>query len=364
MSVFQVVQSTAHTDRPMFFGEPVNVARYEKVRYPFFDKLLERQLGYFWRPQEIDLTRDAGDFKNLLPHEKHIFTSNLKRQILLDSVQGRAPTAAFAPLASLPEIEAWIQWWAAMEVIHSKSYSHIIRNVYSNPSKVFDGMLEIQEIVDCAKDVSKSYDDLIAFNVNMSPHYPPLDHVFEWKRAFWRAMNAANVLEGIRFYVSFACSWAFAEQGKMVGNASVIKLIARDENLHLAGSQKILSLLVDEDDDFKRIELEETNNMRAMFHSAIEQEKQWAKYLFKDGSIIGLNYDMLSAYIDWLAAKRMKTVGLTPFTPRGVNPLPWTESWIGGSDVQVAPQETAVESYAVGAIQQDVSRDTFSGFAL
>jgi ribonucleoside-diphosphate reductase beta chain len=361
MSVFQVEQQTSHLNRTMFFGEPVNVARYEKVRYPFFDKLLERQLGYFWRPQKADLTRDKPDFKALLPHEKHIFTSNLKRQILLDSVQGRAPISAFGPLASLPEIESWIIWWSAMEVIHSKSYTHIIRNVYNNPSEVFDGMLDIQEIVDCAKDVSEAYDRLNEFNAN----YQMTGVVsYEHKKAFWLAMCAANILEGIRFYVSFACSWAFAQQGRMIGNASIIKEIARDENLHLAGSQKILSILCEEDPDFERIRLETYDQVRGMFLSAINQEKEWAKYLFKDGSIIGLNFQFLCDYIDWLAAKRMKTVGYEPFTARGNNPMPWTESWIGGSDVQVAPQETEVESYVVSAIKQDVTESTFEGLEL
>lgn len=364
MGVFQLNQKTQHDKRTCFFGEPVSVARYEKVRYPFFEKLIERQLGYFWRPQEVDLSRDARDFKSLSAHEQHIFTSNLKRQILLDSVQGRAPTIAFGSLASLPEVEAWIQWWSAMEVIHSRSYTHIIRNVYSDPSQVLDGMLDIQEIVDCAKDISKAYDDLIAFNVNMSPYYPPTDHLYEWKKAVWLAMNSVNVLEGIRFYVSFACSWAFAEQGKMVGNGTVIKLIARDENLHLAGSQKFLSILPAEDEQFAAIAKECEQNVHAMFAQAIDQEKRWARFLFKDGSIIGLNEQMLCDYVDYIAAKRMSALGLSPKTSRKQNPLPWTEKWIGGADVQPAPQEQTLESYVVGAVKQDVTASTFSGLTL
>lgn len=362
MSVFDLTNTTPHDARTCFFGGPVNVARYEKVRYPFFEKLIERQLGYFWRPQEVELTRDARDFKMLNPHEQHIFTSNLKRQILLDSVQGRAPTAAFGPLASLPEIEAWIQWWAAMEIIHSRSYTHIIRNVYPDPSQVLDGMLDIQEIVDCAKDISVSYDRLIAFNENLAP-YDGTAMQYEHKKALWLALNSVNVLEGIRFYVSFACSWAFAERGQMVGNGSVIKLIARDENLHLAGTQKMLSILPEEDEAFKQIRFETEDQTLQMFAQAIDQEKKWAQYLFQDGSIIGLNEQMLSQYVDWIAAKRMKTIGLQTFTPRNrPNPLPWTEKWIGGSDVQVAPQETVIESYQVSAIKQDLTADTFANF--
>jgi len=359
--VFPLGQTTAHDERTCFFGEPVNVARYEKVRYPFFEKMIERQLGYFWRPQEVELTRDSRDFKRLSDHERHIFTSNLKRQILLDSVQGRAPSLAFGPIVSLPELEAWVQWWAAMEVIHSRSYTHIIRNVYADPSSVLDGMLDIQEIVDCAKDISSAYDELIALNaqcdagqqVDLRAH----------KKALWMALNSVNVLEGIRFYVSFACSWAFAERGQMVGNGSIIKLIARDENLHLAGTQKLLSILPEEDPDFRTIEEETKQDVVDMFRLAIEQEKQWARYLFRDGSIIGLNEQMLCQYVDWIAAKRMRTLGLPTFTPRSTpNPLPWTEKWIGGSDVQVAPQQTVIESYQVSDIKQDLTSDTFAGF--
>lgn len=363
MSVFNTEHRVPYEDRTSFFGGPVNVARYEKVRHPFFEKLIERQLGYFWRPQEVELTRDARDFKLLSPHEQHIFTSNLKRQILLDSVQGRAPTAAFGPLASLPEIEAWIQWWAAMEIIHSRSYTHIIRNVYPDPSLVLDGMLDIQEIVDCAKDISTSYDHLIAFNENLCPYYGEGQQLYEHKKALWLALNSVNILEGIRFYVSFACSWAFAERGQMVGNGSIIKLIARDENLHLAGTQKLLAILPEEDEAFARIQSETRDQVVEMFAQAIEQEKKWAQYLFQDGSIIGLNEQMLCQYVDWIAAKRMKTIGLPTFTPRNrPNPLPWTEKWIGGSDVQVAPQQTVIESYQVSAIKQDLTSDTFAGF--
>lgn len=363
MSVFDLDNRTPHDSRTCFFGGPVSVARYERVRYPFFESLIERQLGYFWRPQEVELTRDARDFKLLSDHEKHIFTSNLKRQILLDSVQGRAPTAAFSPLSSLPEIEAWIQWWAAMEVIHSRSYTHIIRNVYPDPSIVLDGMLDIEEIVDCAVDISGAYDALIKFNTMdaSQPDYSLYNH----KKALWLALNSVNILEGIRFYVSFACSWAFAERGQMVGNGSIIKLIARDENLHLAGTQKLLSILPEEDPHFALIKQETVDIVMTTFAQAIEQEKKWAQYLFRDGSIIGLNEQMLCQYVDWIAAKRMHTLGLKTFVPRNrPNPLPWTEKWIGGKDVQPAPQEVVLDSYQVAAVKQDLTAETFANFDL
>lgn len=362
MSVFELNPTSSHLKQTCFLGDTVSLARYEKVRYPFFDKLTERQLGFFWRPQEVELTRDQRDFKKLTEAEEHIFTSNLKRQILLDSVQGRAPSMAFGPICSLPELEVWLQTWTFSETIHSKSYTHIIRNVYSDPSKVFDEIMDIPEIVDCAKDISRYYDRLIQLNALKESDEALVDP-YEHKKAIWLALNAVNVLEGIRFYVSFACSWAFAEQGKMVGNASVIKLIARDENLHLAGTQKLLDILVSEDSDFGTIRSECQDEVVRMFNDAIDQEKSWAKYLCTKGSIIGLNEQMLCEYIDWIAAKRMSALDL-PAAKRGPNPLPWTEKWIGGSDVQVAPQESTIESYIVGSVKQDVDSSTFAGFSL
>ena len=343
------------TEQTCFFGKQVNIARYDKQRYSIFEKLTDKQLGFFWRPEEVDLSRDGKDFKGLTDHEKHIFTSNLKRQILLDSVQGRAPSLAFLPICSLPELETWIQTWTFFETIHSRSYTHIIRNVYSDPSRVFDEMLDIQEIADCAHDISKYYDDLIAFNSNMRYNY---DH----KKALWLCLNAVNALEGVRFYVSFACSWAFAEVKKMEGNAKIIKLIARDENVHLASTQQLLKILPKEDPDFAKIAEETKDECITMFNDVVEQEKAWAKHLFKDGSMIGLNEQLLCDYVDHIAAKRMGAIGLNGKS--GVNPLPWTQKWISGSDVQVAPQETEITSYVIGGVKKDVDENTFKGFTL
>ncbi len=357
MSVFTNKQIDA-TLQPCFFGDPVNIARYDKQRYNIFEKLTEKQLGFFWRPEEIDLSRDGKDFKALNDHEKHIFTSNLKRQILLDSVQGRAPSLAFLPVCSLPELETWIQTWAFYETIHSRSYTHIIRNVYSDPSRVFDEMLDIKEIGDCAADISKYYDDLISFNVRWNGGQAHYDH----KKALWLCLNAVNALEGVRFYVSFACSWAFAEVKKMEGNAKIIKLIARDENVHLASTQNLLKILPKEDEDFARIQEETRDECIDMFYKVVEQEKSWAQYLFKDGSMIGLNEQLLCDYVDHIAAKRMGNIGLNG--KPGSNPLPWTQKWIAGGDVQVAPQETEITSYISGGVKKDVDSDTFKGFSL
>lgn len=351
----------------------VGMQRYDTLKYRQFDKLTDKQLSFFWRPEEVDTLRDAKDFKDLTVWEQHIFTSNLKRQILLDSVQGRSPNLAFLPLVSIPEIETWIETWAFSETIHSRSYTHIIRNVYSDPSKVFDEMTEIKEILECGRDISRYYDDLIEYT-NWYTMLGEGHHVvndrdievskYELKKKLWLCVNSVNVLEGIRFYVSFACSWAFAELKKMEGNAKIIKLICRDENIHLASTQTLLKILPKDDPDYLRISEETRETVTEMFIDAVEQEKAWASYLFKDGSMIGLNQQLLSDYVEWTAHKRMQSLGLNSPYRGGSNPLPWTTKWIAGSEVQVAPQETEISSYTIGAVKQDVNENTFKGMSL
>lgn len=369
MTVFDIDGKRDQTKNKIFLDEPVTLARYDKHKYSWLDKLTEKQHGFFWRPQEVDVLRDAKDFKALSKHEQHIFTSNLKRQILLDSVQGRAPTLAFGPICSLPELELWLSAWTFSETIHSKSYSYLIQNVYPDPSKVFDELMDVKEIIECAKDIGKYYDKMIWFN-NIRPlgiaDKQPIDFydAFDHKKAIWLALMSVNILEGIRFYVSFACSWAFAEVKKMEGNAKIIKFICRDENLHLAGTQQLLKALPQDDKDFVKIAKQTEKECVQMFVNAVEQEKAWAKYLFKDGSMIGLNEQLLCQYIEWVANKRMTAVGLDTPYKGGSNPLPWTQKWISGSEVQVAPQETEITSYVVGGVKQDVSKDTLKGLSL
>ena len=372
-SVFDATNKRDATKVKAFFDEPVTIARYDRQKYPFLEKLTEKQLSFFWRPEEIEIYRDAKDFKALTNHEAHIFTSNLKRQILLDSVQGRAPTIAFGPICSLPELENWILTWAFSESIHSRSYTYIIRNVYPDPSIVFDEMLDIKDLVDCAKDISVDYDKLIRMNSiytlkdelnGIGYDYNDPVVLYEHKKAVWLALMSVNILEGVRFYVSFACSWAFAELKKMEGNAKIIKLIARDENLHLAGTQQLLKVLPTDDPDFAKIREETKDQSIKMFIEAVNQEKAWAHFLFKDGSMIGLNEQLLNEYIEWIANRRMTAVGLQGPYKGGSNPLPWTQKWIAGSDVQVAPQETQISSYTVGGVKKDASVDSFKGFSL
>jgi ribonucleoside-diphosphate reductase beta chain len=374
-SVFDSENKTNHLEALAFLDPNggVTIQRYDTLKYPQFDKLTDKQLGFFWRPEEIDVLRDAKDFKDLSPHEQHIFTSNLKRQILLDSVQGRSPNLAFLPLVSLPEIETWIQTWAFNETIHSRSYTHIIRNVYANPSMIFDELTDIQEIVDCAKDISRYYDQLIEYSmwyqllgegthqVNGNKIEINLKHL---KKLLWLCLMSVNVLEGIRFYVSFACSWAFAELKKMEGNAKIIKFICRDENVHLGSTQSLLKLLQNDDPDYKEIAQSSREECEKLFIDAVEQEKVWAKYLFRDGSMIGLNEKVLCDYVEWIATKRMIAVGLKSPYKQPTNPLPWTAKWIAGAEVQVAPQETEISAYIIGGTKQDITEDTFKGFSL
>ena len=375
-SVFQTDKTKDHV-KSLAFMDPnggVDIQRYDTMKYRQFDKLTDKQLGFFCRPEEVDILKDSKDFKELTDWEQHIFTSNLKRQILLDSVQGRSPNVALLPLVSIPELETWIETWAFSETIHSRSYTHIIRNVYPNPTQVFDELMNIQEIVDCANSITEAYDELIEKTKYWELLGPGKHTVngkkikvdeYELKKLLWKCIMSVNILEGVRFYVSFACSWAFAELKKMEGNAKIIKFIARDENVHLASTQTLIKLLPKDDPDFAKIAKETEQECIEMFMEAVEQEKAWAEYLFKDGSMIGLNAELLSKYVDWIAHKRIQAAGLSsPIKIDSMNPLPWTQKWIAGSDVQVAPQETEISSYIIGGTKQDVEKNTFSGFKL
>jgi len=363
--------------QPMFFGKPLGVQRYDSFKYPVFDRLTTQMLGYFWRPEEVSLQKDRADYQSLRPEQKHIFTSNLKYQILLDSVQGRGPGMAFAPYTALPELESAMNVWQFMEMIHSKSYTYIIKNVYSDPSEVFDTILNDERILDRAKSVTRAYDDFIneaqqwgqsnLWKDGWENTQVKDNSTNELKRKLYRAVANVNILEGIRFYVSFACSFAFGELKLMEGSAKIISLISRDENQHLVLTQNIMKNWMNGDDpEMQQIAEEEKDNVISMFKNAVKEEKEWAEYLFKDGSMIGLNDKLLSQYVEWIANKRMKALGFDPIydQPLRNNPLPWTQHWISSKGLQVAPQETEVESYVVGGIKQDMKKNSFSGFKL
>jgi len=362
---------------PMFFGDAVNVARFDQQKFEMFEKLTEKQLSFFWRPEEIDVSKDKIDFGKLLPNEKHIFISNLQYQILLDSVQGRSPNIAFLPIVSLPELENWIETWAFSETIHSRSYTHIIRAIVNEPGAVFDEIMKTEEIIQRATSVSKHYDKLIkhtqayllsgegehqidgkTLNINM----------YSLKRLLYLTIMSVNILEAIRFYVSFACSFAFAERKVMEGNAKIIKLIARDEALHLTGTQHMLNLMRDgkDDPDMQAIAIECEAEVIQMFKDAANQEKEWAEYLFRDGSMIGLNAQILKQYLEYITNIRMSALNMQPIFEQTTNPLPWLNHWLDSDNVQVAPQETEITSYLVSAIDNtiDSEDEDFSDFKL
>lgn len=373
---------------PMFFGQNVNVARYDQQKYEVFEKLIEKQLSFFWRPEEIDVSKDAIDYRNLPEHEKHIFISNLKYQTLLDSVQGRGPNIAFLPIVSIPELETWVETWSFSETIHSRSYTHIIRNIVNDPSIVFEDIVDNVSIQKRAKAVSKYYDDLILESQLYQLHgegiwYKQNEETGEletskenksgWKQITLRGLKkklylcvqSVNALEAIRFYVSFACSFAFAERKLMEGNAKIIKFIARDEALHLVGTQWMINLMNSGKDDPEMKEIAEECKQESiqLFLDVVEQEKDWAKYLFQDGSMIGLNYDILVGYLEFITNERMDAIGLgKPFPNRTSNPLPWMNNWLYSDNVQVAPQEVEVSSYLVGQINAKVETEDFEGF--
>jgi ribonucleoside-diphosphate reductase beta chain len=343
MSVFRL-NPKSHLARKMFYDGTCDIDRYDQVKYPQFAKYTDLMLSVFWRPQEVDLAKDKIDFANLSDAERFIFTSNIKRQIMLDSIQGRGVMQALGPIVSLPELETCFEFWQAFEKIHSLSYTHIIRLVYPNPSEVLDGVKDIKEIVDCAKDISSYYDNLI--EGHPTPGVKPRVHNLQ---DLWLALHAINALEGIRFYVSFACSWAFAEVKKMEGNAKIIQMIARDENIHLGISTALIKQLPKDDARFLKVAEQCADQVRQIYISAVEQEKTWADYLFQHGSMIGLNARMLKDYTEWNGTKRMRAVGVeSPYSPGRANPLPWTEHWVSGGSVQEAPQETEISNYKEG----------------
>ena len=354
------------TKQPMFFGEEPNTQRFDQQRYPVFEKLNQQQLGFFWRPEEVSLQKDRNDYLTLGEEHKHIFTSNLKYQTLLDSVQGRGPCLAFLPFCSLPELESLLVAWDFVETIHSRSYTYIMKNVYPDPTAVLDTIITTKEIMKRAVTVTESYDKFIEY----AHKYTLLNKGDrkQLKKLLYLTLINVNILEGIRFYVSFACSFAFGELKLMEGSAKIISLIARDENLHLAISQNIINnyRLKENDREMLQVIKETEQEVYDMYNVAVEQEKDWTKYLFREGSMIGLNDKLLDDYVEFMANKRMRAIGLKPQydQPLTNNPLPWTTHWLNSRSLQNAPQETEIESYVVGGIKQDVKKDSFKGFKL
>lgn len=370
------VGAGSHLEQPMFFGSNISTARYDENKIAFFEKQIEKQLSFFWRPEEIDLTNDRVQFTRLKPHERHIYLANLKYQTLLDSVQGRSPTAAFGSIVSLPELETWLVTWEFSETIHSRSYTHIMRNALPNPTETLDSIQFTPEIQKRAKAVTADYDQLIAMqnlrNVAGGFGIHTVNGIkydvteYTMKKQLVRTLFNVYGLEAIRFYVSFACSFQFAECDLMEGNAKVIKLIARDEILHKNAVRQIINLLRKSDDPImQRIFVECLNELRQILTDVYLQEVEWIKYLFKDGVLLGLNERILTQYLQWLMNKAADALMLDKFFPdlpmgHGDHPLPWMAQWLGAENTQVSPQESEISSYLVGQIDSDLDVSSFS----
>ncbi|MGL1935304.1 MAG: ribonucleotide-diphosphate reductase subunit beta [Fibrobacterales bacterium] len=343
-----------YTKEPLFFGKDLSIQRYDIFKYKKFFDIYQQQMSFFWRPEEINVALDGGQFKGLSENEKWIFTQNLKYQILLDSVQSRA-IPFIVERTSNPEFEAAAKAWEFFETIHSYSYTYIIKNIYSNPSEVFDNIINDKEIIKRATSVTEYYNKLIE-NV-------PDESLYDKKKKLYLTLISVNILEGIRFYVSFACSYSFAERGTMEGNAKIISLINRDENIHLAITQNLLnSFRTEKDEGFQKVVKDCEKTVIEMYQKAAEEEMEWARYLFKDGSILGLNEEILIKYMKWLTNKRMKAIGLEGLFPTESNPINWIKNWTESKNVQVAPQETEIESYKVGSFTHDIHNVNFDKF--
>lgn len=333
--------------QPLFLGKDLGVQRYDIVKYPIFKDLDSKQMMNFWRPEEIELKKDRGDFKEMSDNEKFIFTSNLKYQTMLDSVICRGVPTVLQYVTNT-ELEACLMTWQFFEKIHSQSYSYIIQNVYADSSEVFGGIYEDKEIMKRANSAITDYNNLMGMASGSTK-------LADLKKQIYMTVISINILEAVRFYVSFICSFAFAENKKMAGNADIIKLIKRDEALHLANTQQILKILHSEESEGFVKTAQKCEGMAVeMFESAAREEKEWASYLFQNGSIIGLNEIVLHQYIDWLCMSRRKAIGL-PYENVGKNPIAgWTEPWLNSEAVQVAPQEHEITSYKIGASKNDL----------
>jgi len=366
-TVFNKDKKLDSTKQPMFFGADLAVQRYDTFKYPVFDRLAQQQLGFFWRPEEVSLQKDRNDYSQLSESQKFIFTSNLKYQTMLDSVQGRGPCLAFLPFVSIPELEGAIVAWDFMETIHSRSYTYIIKNLYSNPSDVFDTIIQDEKIEKRAKSVTEGYDKLIELGYKYKLDPKSVDE-YELKKALWLSLVTVNVLEGLRFYVSFACSFAFGELKLMEGSAKILSLIARDESQHLLMSQSIINNYKNKENDkvMNKVIKDTEKEVYQIYDDAVQEEKRWATYLFQKGSMIGLSEKLLHQYVEYIANRRMRTIGLNQVYEQSSNnnPLPWTQHWFNSRSMQNAPQETEIESYVIGGLKQDVKKDQFKTFKL
>lgn len=369
---------------PMFFGSGLGIARYDIQRHKVFEDLTEKQLSFFWRPEEVNLMMDAAQFNKLPQYQQNIFTNNLKYQSLLDSIQGRAPSAVLMSLISDPSLDTWVATWTFSETIHSRSYTHIMRNLYTDPSKVFDEIVLDEAIMKRAESIGRYYDDVLVKTrawentKDMADYYKDQGLTLVDKDAEQRAkrelmkslylcLHVINALEAIRFYVSFACTFNFHKNMEiMEGNAKIMKFIARDEQLHLKGTQYIIRQLQlgTDGDEWVKIAKECEQEAVDIFMEVNRQEKDWAVHLFKDGDVPGLNTNSMWSFIDYLTVSRMKQCGLPcPITDAPVkHPYPWIREYLNSDNVQSAPQEVELSSYLVAQIDNDVDDKVMMSF--
>jgi len=351
---YNLSKQTDYLKRRMFLDGAVTVQRFEEVKYPKIAKYEETARGFFWVPEEITLTKDKIDHKDSSEAVKHIFTSNLLRQTALDSIQGRAPSQVFSPVISLPELEALVSNWSFFETnIHSKSYSHIIRNVYGVPKEEFNKIHDTKEIVDMAANVGRYYEKLHHLNCEkeLGNSVKESEHI----AAIWLALNASYALEALRFMVSFATSLAMVENRIYIGNGNIISLILQDELLHTEWTAYLINQVVKEDPRFARAKQECEQEVYNMYMEVIKEEKDWAEYLFSKGVVIGLNSEILKDFVDWTAFNRLKDIGIKYLDnhPK-TSPIPWFNKHVNINKKQTALQENESTNYVIGVMSDTV----------
>ncbi|AKO61369.1 class Ia ribonucleoside-diphosphate reductase subunit beta [Shigella sonnei] len=388
MSTVFNTQQVDVLNEPMFFGSGLGLARYDIQRHKVFEELIEKQLSFFWRPEEVNLMLDSAQFNKLPQFQQDIFTNNLKYQSLLDSIQGRAPSAVLMSLLSDPSLDTWVATWTFSETIHSRSYTHIMRNLYTDPSKVFDEIVLDEAIMKRAESIGRYYDDVLVkarywenakadieyqkeINADEDVIEDAIEHETYWKRELMKSLylclHVINALEAIRFYVSFACTFNFHKNMEiMEGNAKIMKFIARDEQLHLKGTQYIIRALQDGEDGDEWVKIAQECEQEAVdiFMEVNAQEKEWAEHLFKDGALPGLNVKILSEFVDYLTVSRMRSCGL-PCPLKDVStrhPIPWIREYLNSDLVQAAPQEVEISSYLVAQIDNDVDQNVINSY--
>ena len=360
---YNLSTKTDYLSRKMFLDPagPVTIQRFEEVKYKKIADFDATARGFFWQPEEISLSKDSNDFKDASDAVKHIFTSNLLRQTALDSLQGRGPTQVFTPVCSLPEVEALMYNWGFFETnIHSKSYSHIIRNIYNVPKDVFNTIHDTEEIISMASSVGKYYDDLHKLNCIKEISNDEVGYVSEKDhvRAIWMALNASYALEAFRFMVSFATSLAMVENKIFIGNGNIISLILQDELLHKGWTAYLINQVVKEDSRFAQAKIECEQEVYAMYMDVIREEKAWADYLFKMGPVIGLNANILKEFVDYTAVGALKDIGIKYLSPAPkTTPIPWFNKHSDTSKKQTALQESESTNYVIGVMSESLDYD-------